>query len=213
VRRLILVRHSRLELLSGVPASEWPLSERGRRWCRSLAELLAEQSPSTVVTSTELKAAETGHIVASILGVSFRRHPGLHEHERPSAGPAGTPKQFRAQVARLLEHPGELVFGSETDDQARRRFSAAMDLVLERYTMDSFVVVTHRTVLSLLGACPRPQSSRVLEGTGVPRLCRPLAARSSTCGRRAQGRVNELNRTPQASRFTHPFDLGRPTPV
>ena len=132
MRKLILVKHSLPDIVAGVPASEWRLSDEGRRRCIPLAERLAVYEPTVIVASEEPKAVETGQIVAELLGLPFETAPGLHEHERPTVGFLGTHEQFVAQAVRLFEHPGELVFGSETADQAHARFAAAVAAVLEQ---------------------------------------------------------------------------------
>lgn len=148
-RRLILVKHSLPDIVAGVRASEWRLSDEGRRRCIPLAERLAVYQPTVIVASEEPKAVETGQIVAERLGLPFETAPGLHEHERPKVGHLGTHEQFVAQAIRLFEHPGELVFGSETADQAHTRFAHAIAHALERFTDGNVIVISHGTVMTL----------------------------------------------------------------
>jgi broad specificity phosphatase PhoE len=151
MRKLILVRHS-LPVISGEqPASQWQLSEEGRRRCERLAELLAPLRPNAIVTSTEPKAIETGQIVGKQLGIPVETAPNLHEHERPGTD-LDTVERFQAKVARLLEHPHESVFGAETGDEARQRFSVAVDDVMRQHRDGSLVVVSHGTVMTLFVA-------------------------------------------------------------
>lgn len=151
-RKLILVRHSMPEMVAGVPASQWRLSDEGRRRCEPLARRLAAYDLAAVVASEEPKAVETGQIVAEVLGLPFQTAPGLHEHERPKAGLFSTREQFEAQVARLFEHPSELVLGHETADQAHARFVRAIANVLSQHPSGNLAVVTHGTVLTLLAS-------------------------------------------------------------
>jgi broad specificity phosphatase PhoE len=151
-RKLILIRHSLPEIVTGVPASRWRLSDDGRRRCKRLAEQLAAYEPRVVVTSLEPKAIETGQIVARILGLRVKTAPDLHEHERPKVEPFDTRQQFEARVSRLFEQPAELIFGQETADQAHRRFANAIDDVLATETRGNLAVVTHGTVLTLFVA-------------------------------------------------------------
>ena len=148
MRKLILVRHS-LPVVTGTQTpSRWQLSPEGRSRCERLAELLAIHRPTTLVTSTEPKAIETGQIVGERLGVPVETAANLHEHERPGTD-TGTLEQFQAKVARLLEHPGELIFGAETGDEARERFSAAVDGVMEGHPAGNVAIVCHGTVMTL----------------------------------------------------------------
>ena len=151
MRKLILVRHS-LPVISGEqPASQWQLSEEGCRRCERLAELLAPHRPSTIVTSMEPKAIETGQIVGRQLGIPAETATNLHEHERPGTD-LDTFEQFQAKVVRLLQHPDEQVFGAETGDEARERFSAAVDDVMRQHPCGNLAIVSHGTVMTLFVA-------------------------------------------------------------
>ena len=147
--RLILVRHSQPEFVTGVPASIWHLSAEGRRRCAAMAQRLASYKPARIITSLEPKALETGQIVAEILGVPLESMPGLHEHERPEAVHSLDPEPFRARVAALFEHPSELVLGNETADEAHDRFSTALAELTTGHQRSNLVVVTHGTVMTL----------------------------------------------------------------
>lgn len=149
--RVILVRHSLPELDSSVPAREWHLSAVGRRRCRPLAQRLAAYGPAVIVSSEEPKAVETAEIVGQVLDLPTGAAPGLHEHDRSNTSGLDVVR-FRAAIQRLFAHPDDLVYGCETADQARRRFAAAVDGVLDCYPDVSLAVVTHGTVLSLYAA-------------------------------------------------------------
>jgi broad specificity phosphatase PhoE len=139
-------------MVTGLLASQWRLSDEGRRRCEPLADRLAAYDLVTVVSSEEPKAVQTGQIVAEALGLAFEAVPGLHEHERAVVKSIGSKEAFQAQVVRLFEHPGELVLGHETADQAHSRFAAAIADVIERHPSGSLAVVTHGTVLTLFVA-------------------------------------------------------------
>lgn len=148
-RRLVLVRHSLPEFVVGVPASKWPLSDEGRRRCHRLAARLATYDLAAVITSTEPKAAETGQIVADSLGLPLETAPGLHEHERGVVTSTGDQESFQAQVSHLFERPDELIFGTETADQADARFASAVAAVIDEYPHGNLAIVAHGTVMSL----------------------------------------------------------------
>ena len=152
MRKLILVRHSLPVISSEQPASQWQLSEEGRRRCERLAELLAPHRPSAIVTSTEPKAIETGQIVGKRMGIPVEAAPDLHEHERPGTD-LDTVEQFQAKVGRLLQHPDEQVFGAETGDEARERFTAAVGDVMRQHPGGNLPIISHGTVISLFVAC------------------------------------------------------------
>jgi len=170
MQELILVRHSLPAITDKQPARDWRLSEEGRRRCQRLAELLAAHHAGAIVASTEPKAIETGQLAGERLGIPVKEAPNLHEHERPGTG-LDTVERFEAKVARLLRHPGELVFGVETGDEARKRFSAAVERVMSQVPAGNVAVVSHGTVLTLFvahvtGIDPVP----FWKGLGLPAL-------------------------------------------
>lgn len=148
-RTLILVRHSLPEFVTGVPASQWRLSDEGRRRCQPLARHLAAHTPTVIVSSEEPKAIETGQVCARVLGLSFETTPGLHEHQRGVVQDLGSRKEFEALVGRFLEQPDRLVFGSETADEAHARFSWAIADVMARHPTGRLAIVSHGTVMTL----------------------------------------------------------------
>ncbi|HYN87299.1 MAG TPA: histidine phosphatase family protein [Ardenticatenaceae bacterium] len=148
---LILIKHSLPEIVPGVPASQWRLSEEGHRRCHALARQLAAYQPQVLVSSVEPKAVETAQIVGADLGLSVETAEGLHEHERDNVGFLGN-EAFEASVKAFFERPEELVFGSETADEAHTRFAAALSLVLQRHPGVPVAAVAHGTVISLFVA-------------------------------------------------------------
>ena len=150
---LILLRHSLPETVPSVHPREWTLSEEGRRRCAALADLLAAYRPDVVVSSVETKAVETAELVAARLGVAIERAEGLHEHERGSEWLGR--ERFEQTIRELFERPAAPVFGTETALEARGRFAAALNRVLERRP-GAVAAVTHGTVASLFVAgCER----------------------------------------------------------
>lgn len=148
-RKLVLVRHSLPEFVTGMPASQWQLSAEGRQRCETLAGRLATYDLAAVVASEEPKAAETGRIVARILGLPFKMAPGLHEHERGVVRDLEDREAFQTQVAAFFAQPGELVFGRETAEEAHARFAAAVIAVLEQHPHGNLAIVSHGTVMAL----------------------------------------------------------------
>lgn len=146
---LILVRHSQPKIVTDYQPSLWTLSDSGRARCHILAKTLAGYYPDVVVSSMEVKAIETGQILATDLNKPLKTHEGLREHARPNVGWFDTVEEFEAQVAAFFQHPRQLVFGSETADEAHRRFSLALYEVIETLPGSNLVVVTHGTVLTL----------------------------------------------------------------
>jgi len=149
--KLILVRHSLPEIIPTLPANQWRLSEIGRRRCRPLADRLAAYAPDVIVTSDEPKAMETGQIVASLLDRPLKTVQDLHEHDRRNVAFEST-EWFEAAVARFFAEPGRSIFGNETADQAHRRFSKAVAVVIEEHPKQNVALVAHGTVMTLFVA-------------------------------------------------------------
>ena len=150
MQKLILVRHSLPRMVTGIPASQWHLSAEGRRRCTALARRLSTYGLGAVVSSQESKAVETGQIVSRTLGLPFETAPDLHEHERGVVTDLGSREDFEVQVAHFFEHPGRLVLGHETADEAHARFARAIASVIEGHPVANIAVVTHGTVMALL---------------------------------------------------------------
>ncbi|MXY42621.1 MAG: histidine phosphatase family protein [Dehalococcoidia bacterium] len=148
MRRLVLVKHSMPEIDPDKPASAWKLGEVGRRRAESLAAKLMEFNPSVIWSSKESKAVETAEAVARELGVQVEIADGLEEHHRDNVPFMSSKDEFEEAVERFFLHPDELVLGMETANQARDRFAAAIDKVIEAGQSDS-IVVTHGTVITL----------------------------------------------------------------
>ena len=148
---LLLVKHSLPEIIPGLPAERWRLSEEGQRRCDLLAERLAAYAPEMIVSSREPKAQETAQLVARRLSLPVEIASGLHEHERWKVPFTGQ-EQFEAEIARFFAQPDQLVFGEETARQAQQRFQQAVMAALARYPCQTLVVVAHGTVISLFAA-------------------------------------------------------------
>jgi broad specificity phosphatase PhoE len=149
MRKLILIKHSRPEIVPALPASQWRLSQDGRLRCRRLAQKLAVHDPAVIVASLEPKAIETGRIVADHLGRPLETSPDLHEHDRREVKFVQDRNEFQRLVARLFQDPDKLVFGSETADQAHERFARAVASVIERFPGGNLALVSHGTVITL----------------------------------------------------------------
>ena len=148
--RLVLVKHSHVDVVAGRPPRTWELSAEGRRRAALLAGRLAEFDVARVVSSVEPKAVETAEIVAQRLGVPSARLPGLHEQLRDTAPHLGD-EDFQAAIAWLFDEPNKVVFGEESADAAGDRFSAAVDALAEDAAVAGrdAIVVAHGTVISL----------------------------------------------------------------
>jgi broad specificity phosphatase PhoE len=130
------------------PANTWTLSSEGKLRAHRLAEQLEKYAPQVIVSSSEPKAKETAEILASRLQLDVQTVPDLHEHDRSNVSflPHDT---FQIYVRDFFQNPDELVFGSETANQAYVRFYRAVHAILNEHLNKTVVIVTHGTVISL----------------------------------------------------------------
>jgi broad specificity phosphatase PhoE len=167
-RELILIRHSQPRVDQKLPPHQWVLTAEGRARCISLAARLAVYGPGVVVTSDELKAIETGEIVARELGIPRYCGLDIHEHRR-SGGVLLDQAAFDDKIRNLFAHPGCLVFGLETARQALDRFSTALPAIMDAYPDQNVAVVSHGTVMSLYyGALSGENSYQFWRRLGIP---------------------------------------------
>jgi broad specificity phosphatase PhoE len=145
-RKLILIRHSQSLMIPDQPASSWPLTTEGRARCLPLAQKLTPYQLPRIITSTEIKAIETGRIIADHLQIPCAIASGLHEHE--SDDKFQSRQAFLAAVNRLFAEPDRPVFG-QSAHAALARFQQAIKDVCACYPVDNLAVVTHGRVLAL----------------------------------------------------------------
>lgn len=143
--QLILIRHAQPEIQPDKPAREWTLSSQGREQAVLLAQTLKTKNimPKVIITSDEPKAIQTGMMLEKTWGKPRLALPNLHEHPRPFV------EDFEAKVAQFFANPRELVFGTETANQAHARFTDAVKAALNQYPDQSLAIVTHGTVMTL----------------------------------------------------------------
>jgi broad specificity phosphatase PhoE len=149
-RRLVLVRHSLPEIKRDVPAAQWALSESGKARATEFARHVDPGSARSVFTSEEPKAVETATALAAVWGLDVQPMPGLHEHERPEARMFSR-DEFEGRIRQMFARPRDLVFGTETAERARRRFTLALLRLMARTTED-VIAVSHGTVMTLFVA-------------------------------------------------------------
>lgn len=146
---LILVRHTAVSPSPNIPAAEWPVSPTGRQSILALSNKLKAYQPAAIFTSSELKAYETGTLIAAELNLQAIIAPNLQEHDRRNVPYFADKAEFEAKVSQFFAQPDQLVFGNETAVQVLTRFQQAIDSILTANPTKTIVVVTHGTVLSL----------------------------------------------------------------
>jgi len=157
--KLILVRHgeteaNRLGCFAG--SGDIPLTETGRLQAKELAVRLSREfTPQVLVTSTFLRARQTGEIIAEVLGLRTEAVEGLDERD------------FGCLKGRPYHHLGEMLLrdahlnleswqwrpdGGESLDDVRRRAAKALETLVKRYPKKEIVVVCHGAVIQALCA-------------------------------------------------------------
>jgi len=165
---LILVKHSLPEIVEGLPARGWKLSDEGRIRAQQLAERLSLFQPEYIISSVEPKARETAEIIARRHSLELHIADGLHEHDR-SKTPYLSKDELQAAIREFFEKPDMLVFGSETADEAYERFDQAVRSILDCHPNETVVIVAHGTVISLLVSRLTGTSDFLLwNGLGLP---------------------------------------------
>jgi broad specificity phosphatase PhoE len=149
VRRLLLVRHAPVELVDGVPADRWLLTDDGREAAAELARWPGWGGVSLIASSPEAKALGTAAPIAATAGVEVRVEPDLREAERP--GQRVVPREdFLALTRSYLA--GDDIPGWEPAGRVRRRVTACIARLAGEARGD-VAVVSHGLALSLyLGA-------------------------------------------------------------
>lgn len=149
MRRLHLVRHAPVIVEFGTPAEEWMLAPGAEVPVTALAERLSDARLRRIVASPEPKAAGTAGFLAGALGLPVETRSGLEEHHRLADQQSPDRATFAANVRRFFERPSDVVFGTESADQAHSRFRQAVAEVMGE-ALDDELIVTHGTVMTLL---------------------------------------------------------------
>lgn len=157
---LVLVRHAPTLQRPDVPSSQWQLAPGAMELAAALGMALSRMKlvpvggagPAgpidVVVSSHEGKALATARTLAHFLGVPVAMGNDLEEHRRPAAR-FMEEAEFKRTMRRFFERSSVLVFGSETADEARTRFQAAIAAVAAERPGKRVAVVTHGTVITL----------------------------------------------------------------
>ena len=159
-RRLLLVRHSNPVVRPDVPARDWSISDEGVVRARQLALRLELERAGSIYSSLEPKALDTATAMADVWQLPVKPVAGIHEHDR-SHEPLLARSQFERRLRDFFERPTVVVFGRESADEARRRFTVAITRLLIGDRGD-VVLVTHGTVLALYVAAVTAQDAFAL---------------------------------------------------
>jgi broad specificity phosphatase PhoE len=166
--RLVLIKHSVPEMQIHTESRFWHLSEEGRKRCAPLAEKLRRFNLARIVSSNEPKAVETAELLASELSRTHIVRPDLQENDRTGLGFVGV-EAYQDTFRRFFAEPDRVIVGTETAEEARARFTTAVEAVLEEFPEETLAIVTHGTVISLLVSEPTAEERfRLWRRLGLP---------------------------------------------
>jgi broad specificity phosphatase PhoE len=145
VTRLVLVRHAAVELVDGVPADQWVLTDEGRRAAAEVARWPGWAGVTVLASSPEPKALGTAAPIAHATGLDVRVELDLREVERPRQRLVP-----RAELVELTRQylEGEPVAGWEPAAEVRRRVTACIERIVASDDGE-VAVVSHGLALSL----------------------------------------------------------------
>ena len=151
MNHLILIKHAMSQIDETKSAPDWQLSDSGRASCTPLADALRPYKPDLLITSEEPKARETGQLVADALQIPYSSAPNFHENDRKGV-PFIPQETWHTTVKTFFARPSDLIFGNETANQARIRFTQAVKKAVKTHPHKTIAIATHGTVISLFVA-------------------------------------------------------------
>lgn len=129
MRQLFLIRHASPVIQPEKPPRDWPLSERGIEEARALAKVAQAWELEAIYTSSEVKARNTGLIIADALGLLPNVVDGFDELRMPDW--IGNADEFNDAVRVILEDGPGAPRGSERAEHAAARFAHGVEIVAQ----------------------------------------------------------------------------------
>ena len=147
---LIIIRHAlpEAEVRDDGPADP-PLSPLGLRQAEATADFLAGETVDAIVTSTMLRAIETGRPLAERLDMRPERLDALKEadHQRANYTPMEDMDEDHEVIREFLEDP--LLMFSDGYEPFRDRIRAAFDAIVSNHGGQVVAVYCHSMVASV----------------------------------------------------------------
>ena len=149
--KLIVIRHALPEAQDRGEAgpADPPLSALGVRQAAATAELLSTEGVTHVVTSTMLRAIQTGQPLAYLLGITPEAIGDLKEsdHQRSTYTPAEELDADHEVVKEFLADP--MAMFSDGYEVFRERVRSAFDSIIEANRGGTVAVYCHSMVASV----------------------------------------------------------------
>ncbi len=169
LRVLRYLTHPQVQIDPETPVPEWGLSDIGRARTNSICEAAVLTSTSTIVSSAETKAVETGSTIAAALGLELKIRHKMHENDRSATGFL-EPLEFEEVANQFFAYPEISVRGWERAIDAQVRIVSDVNLILAAHTNGDILIVGHGGVGTLLychfAGVPISRSQDQLPGGG-----------------------------------------------
>jgi len=144
--RIILVRHAKPVLDASLPPRAWSLPPASHVQVERLVPPLLALGVDAVIASPEIKARQTGQVIADALHMRLAIDADIREQGGEHVPWIAREEAFRQAVVEHFARPEEAVLGEETSREAAERFSQAV--ARARLAYGCPVLVTHGRILS-----------------------------------------------------------------
>src|SRR5262245_45368785 len=130
MQHLILIRHANSQPVAGRSPHRWVLSDEGRHKCTLLTERLRPYNIAHLYTSDEPKSLQTAGQIAFYLGrLPTTLDDQLRETHRETAPFYEDIPAFHKAIQAAMNHPQQLLYGEETFEAARMRFTNVVNRI------------------------------------------------------------------------------------
>lgn len=153
--RLLLIRHGETEANVADRWQGWsdaPLTQRGWRQIRRVAEALADKPLSVIYSSPLGRAKQTAQAIAEAHNLPVRVHDALKEyHVGDLEGMPNTEvqRQYGELIDRLVDDPDVRIPGGESIREFHDRISQAIDEIRNSHVGETVAVVAHGGVIAV----------------------------------------------------------------
>lgn len=145
----MIITHPEVSIDPAVPITDWGLSVTGRKRATEFASSEVLSNVTQIWTSGELKARETGEILAAPRTLPVHCHLGLGENDRSATG--YLPRDgFEAAADAFFARPEISYRGWETALEAQIRIHRTVIEIVQKHDAGDLAVVTHGAVGTLL---------------------------------------------------------------
>jgi broad specificity phosphatase PhoE len=142
---VVLVRHAKPIIDPNRRAGEWAIDKDASGDVLRFTESFRELRADGIVSSPEPKALGTARLIADALDLSVREDADLREQGNDVVPWFDEPADFRRAVAEHFRRSSEVVFGSESSEEAVDRFAAAVSDARSRSALP--IIVSHGRVM------------------------------------------------------------------